>query len=153
MDYLDTKKERRHSIILFTGYICIAIAIALTAIILLYQAYGFGVTRKGDVTQNGLLFFSSQPNPANISVNGKLTRYTTNTRLSILSGVYKFEITRDGYRNWERMIEVEGGAVQHFDYPFLIPSKLSDKKIKTFATAPRFTTQSPDRRWLVVLQP
>ena len=153
MDYLDQKKEARHNIILFVGYICIAVAIVLTAIVLLYQAYGFGVTRKGDVTQNGLLFFSSQPNPANISINGKLSKYSTNTRMAILSGVYKFELTRDGYRNWERLIEVEGGAVQHFDCPFLIPTELSDKKIKTYATAPAFSTQSPDRRWLVVQQP
>lgn len=153
MDYLDRKKETRHSIILFIGYICIAIAIALTAIVLLYQAYGFGVTRKGDVTQNGLLFFSSQPNPANISINGKLSKYSTNTRMAILSGVYKFELTREGYRNWERLIEVEGGAVQHFDYPFLVPNELTDKKIKAYTETPVFSTQSPDRRWLVVQQP
>ncbi len=153
MDYLDTKKEFRHHIILFAGYICIAVAIVLTAIILLYQAYGFGVTKSGDVTQNGLVFFSSQPNPANISVNGKLSKYSTNTRMAILSGIYKFELTREGYRNWERLVEVEGGAVQHFDYPFLIPGELTDKKIKTLASAPAFTTQSPDRRWLAVLQP
>lgn len=153
MDYLDTKKEMRHRIILFTGYICIAIAIALTAIVLLYQAYGFGVTKSGDVTQNGLLFFSSQPSPANISINDKPSRYSTNTRMAILSGIYKFELSREGYRSWERLIEVSGGKVQHFDYPFLIPNELADKKIKTYETAPSFTTQSPDRRWLVVLQP
>lgn len=153
MDYLDTKKEKRHSIVLFTGYIGIAIAIVLTAMVLLYQAHGFGVTKSGDVTQNGLLFFSSQPNPANISIDGKQSRFTTNTRMAILSGIYKFELSREGYRSWERLIEVEGGAVQHFDYPFLVPNDLRDKKIDTYATAPAFTTQSPDRRWLVVLQP
>lgn len=153
MDYLDTKKEKRHSIILFAGYICIAVAIVLTAIILLYQAYGFGVTRKGDVTQNGLVFFSSQPNPANISINGALSRFTTNTRMAVLSGVYKFELSREGYHTWQRMVEVEGGAVQHFDYPFLIPNELTDQKIKEYTSAPAFSTQSPDRRWLVVQQP
>lgn len=153
MDYLDTKKEARHHIILFAGYICIAIAIVLTAIVLLYQAYGFGVTRKGDVTQNGLLFFSSQPNPANIVVDGKVSRYSTNTRMAMLSGVYRFELIREGYRNWERKIDVEGGKVQHYDYPLLIPNELTEKKTKTYSGAPAFTTQSPDRRWLVVQQP
>lgn len=153
MDYLDTKKEMRHRIVLFAGYICIAIAIALTAIVLLYQAYGFGVTRKGDVTQNGLLFFSSQPSPANVVINGKVSKYSTNTRMAMLSGVYRFELIREGYRNWERMIEVEGGKVQHYDYPLLIPNELTDEKIKTYTTAPAFSTQSPDRRWLVVQQP
>ncbi len=42
MDYLDPKKQFRHHIILFTGYILIAIAIVIASLILLYQAYGFG---------------------------------------------------------------------------------------------------------------
>jgi hypothetical protein len=153
MDYLDPKKEARHRLTLFAGYACIAVAIALTTLVLLYQAYGFGVTKNGDVTQNGLAFFSSQPSPANIVINGKPSKYSTNTRIAMLSGIYKIELVRDGYRNWQRTIEIDGGSVQHFDYPFLIPNDLRDKKIQSFAAAPALSTQSPDRRWLVIAQP
>ena len=69
------------------------------------------------------------------------------------SGIYHLKLQRDGYRDWQRTIEVEGGDVQHFDYPLLIPSKLTSKKLQTFATAPGLGTQSPDRRWLMVQKP
>lgn len=153
MDYLDPKKEQRHRLLLFVGYASIAVAIAMTTMVLLYQAYGFGINKKGDVIQNGLAFFSSQPNPANIYVNGKLSKYSTDTRVALPSGIYRIELVRDGYNSWKRVIEIEGGGVQHFDYPFLVPKILKSDVIKTFASAPGLSSQSPDRRWLLVQQP
>ena len=153
MDYLDPKKEARHRILLFAGYGAIAVAIGLTALVLLYQAYGFGVTRNGDVIQNGLAFFSSQPNPASITINNKATKYSTNTRIALPSAIYDVQLNRDGYHTWQRKIEIIGGGVQHFDYPFLIPTQLDDSKIHSYPSAPGVSTQSPDRRWLVINQP
>ncbi|MGC1176577.1 MAG: PEGA domain-containing protein [Candidatus Saccharimonadales bacterium] len=152
MDYLNPKKEQQHRIILLVGYVCVAIAIVIAAIILLYQAYGFGVGRNGAVIQNDLTFFSSQPHPANIYVNGKL-KDTTNTRLSLPAGIYRILLSRDGYRDWQRTIELEGGNVEHFDYPLLFPKTLISKKLQSFTAAPGLVTQSPDRRWLLVETP
>jgi hypothetical protein len=152
MDYLDPKKEFRHHIILFIGYICIAFAIVIATLVLLYQAYGFGIGKNGQVIQNSLVYFSSQPNPADIFINGKLNRARTNTRLSLPEGTYNIRIAQDGYRDWNRRVELEGGSVQHFDYPFLFPKTLTPKSIATYPSAPLFTSQSPDRRWLVTAQ-
>lgn len=153
MDYLDPKKEARHRILLFVGYILVGVAIVIGTLVLLYQAYGFGIGKNGTVIQNGLVFFSSQPNPANIYVDNKLNKSQTNTRLTLPSGIYHVRLARDGYHDWQRTIEVEGGDVQHFDYPFLIPSKLTSKKIADYTAAPGLMTQSPDRRWLLVQTP
>jgi hypothetical protein len=153
MDYLDPKKEARHRIVLMVGYVLVSAGIVIATLILLYQAYGFGIGKNGSVIQNGLAFFSSQPHPANIYLNGKLNKVQTNARVALPSGIYRVNLQRDGYRTWQRTIEIEGGDVQHFDYPFLIPKILSTKKIQTYASAPGITTQSPDRRWLLVEKP
>lgn len=129
----------------------IAIAIVIATLILLYQAYGFGLA-KGTVIQNGLTFFSSQPHPAKIYVNGAL-KTSTNTRLVLPAGVYQIKLSRDGYRDWQRKIELNGGSVQHFDYPFLFPKVLTTKTIHPYSSAPGLMTQSPDRRWLFIEQP
>lgn len=152
MDFLDPKKQRAHTIRLFAGYVLVAIALILTTTILLYQAYGFGVDKHGQVIQNGLVFVSSTPNPANIMVNGQL-RDQTNTRLNLPAGQYRFEVTRDGYRTWKRAVSVEGGSVEHFDYPFLFPNKLTPSVIKKYTTPPALSLQSPDRRWMLAQQP
>jgi hypothetical protein len=150
MDYLDIKKQRRHQVILFTGYGLIAIAIGFAATILLYQSYGFGI-KGGAVVQNGLTFFSSQPSPANIYINNVL-KDQTNTRLALNEGIYNIKLTREGYRDWQRTIEVDGGSVHHFDYPFLVPTSTTTKDIAALAPPP-LATQSPDRRWLLLEQP
>ncbi len=153
MEFLDPAKQTRHRIILWVGYVLVAIGIVIATLVLLYQAYGFGLGKNGTVIQNGLVFLSSQPRPANIYMNGKLSTHQTNARIAIPSGIYHLRLQRDGYRAWQRIIEVEGGDVQHFDYPLLIPKKLTSKKLQTFTTAPGLVTQSIDRRWLLVQKP
>lgn len=151
MDFLDPKKHRAHITRIIIGYVLIGIALMLTTIILLYQAYGFGVDRKGNVIQNGLVFVSSTPNPATIYVNGA-KRENTNVRLLLSSGQYTFELKRDGYRDWKRAVTVEGGSVERFDYPFLFPSNLQTSTVKKYDRQPSLVTQSPDRKWALVQQ-
>jgi hypothetical protein len=150
MEFLDPAKQTRHRVILWVGYVFVAIGIVIATLVLLYQAYGFGLGKNGQVIQNGLVFLSSQPNPAKIYLNGKLKNNQTNARVALPAGIYRVELKRDGYRAWQRSIEVEGGDVQHFDYPLLIPDRLVSKKLATFDGAPGLATQSPDRRWLLV---
>lgn len=152
MDYLDPKKQFRHNITLMVGYVLVGIAIVIGTIILLYQAYGFGLGKNGTVIQNGLFFFSSQPHPADIYINGALKPVRTNTRLSMPAGIYHVTLKRNGYRDWQRTITLDGGSVEHFDYPLLVPTLLSPKKVNTYASAPGLMTQSPDQRWLIVQQ-
>jgi len=153
MDYLDPKTELRHRIIILVGYALIGIAIAMATRLLLLQAYGFGLGKHGTVIQNGLTYFSSQPHPAQIYVNNQLESTTTNTRLFLPAGVYQVKLARTGYHDWQRKVELQGGDVQHFDYPLLIPNQLTTKKLRAYDTAPGLVTQSPDRRWLVIEEP
>lgn len=149
MEFLDPKKQRAHLIRLFTGYILIGIALILTTVILLYQAYGFGI-KNGEVIQNGLIFVSSKPGSADIYVNGKKRSETTNSRLLLPAGQYSFELQRQGYNPWKRAINLEGGTVQRFDYPMLFPAKLTTNVTKRYDMQPRIATQSPDRRWVLI---
>lgn len=149
MEFLDPKKRRAHTIRLFIGYFLIATALILTTVILLYQAYGFGI-KNGQVIQNGLIFVSSNPSAADIYVNGQKRSEQTNVRLLMPAGQYTFELKRDGYRPWKRAINVEGGTVSRFDYPLLFPTALTPTAKKTYDMQPRIASQSPDRRWVLV---
>lgn len=149
MDFFDPKKQKRHAIRLGVGYALIALALILATTILLYQAYGFGLDKRGQVIQNGLVFVSSQPTGADIDVNNQRYKSQTNTRMALPAGQYTVHIARGGYRAWQRAITVDGGSVERFDYPFLFPSKLATTVVKQYADAPSLVTESPDRRWLL----
>ncbi len=150
MDFLDPKKQRAHRIRMIVGYVLIGFALAIATTILLYQAYGFGID-NGKIVQNGLVFVSSQPGAADILVNGEL-KGQTNSRLNLPAGQYTFKIQRDGYHTWQRSIGVEGGSVEHFDYPLLIPTSLKTTTFAKYTAAPDVVLQSPDQRWLLVPQ-
>ncbi len=152
MDYLDPSKERAQTIRLLIGYVLVGVAILIATLILLYQAYGFGLSKDGEVIQNGLVFISSQPSNAQIYLDGKLNKSSTNAKLQLPEGQYKTELKRTGYTSWQRIISVPGGSLQHFDYPRLFPTDLKTTNLKPYETSPSLATQSPDRRWLVVQQ-
>ena len=151
MDLLDPKKRRIHNIKLAVGYVLVAIAIGLTTILLLYTAYGYGL-HKGQVIQNGLVFVSSTPDGSKVYVNGA-QQGATGERLFLEAGSYTMKIERNGYRTWQRAVTVEGGTVEHFDYPFLFPVDLHTSAMQAYSSAPDLATQSPDRRWILVEQP
>jgi hypothetical protein len=153
MDFLDSRKAARENILLLIGYVLIAVAVVLITLLLWRMAEGFGIDKKGQVIQRGLTFFSSHPSPADIRVNGQLESVKTNTRLVLPEGIYNVTLSRTGYYDWQRKIEVSGGKVLHFDYPFLFPKNAAVKKIASYAAGPAFSTQSPDHRWLMVQKP
>lgn len=150
MEFLDPRKQRAYMIRLFVGYFLVAIALALTAIILLYQANGFGITKNGKVVQNGLVFVSSNPNPADVYVDDQRYKDRTNTRILLQAGKYNFRLQRDGYRSWHRAISIEEGIVARYDYPLLIPETLSTNTVKSYASRPLLVTDSPDRRFIII---
>jgi hypothetical protein len=141
MDYLDPQK--------LIGYVCMAVAIIIATVVLVYQAYGFGIDKNGTVIQNGIVFFSSQPNPAKVYLNGTRAKFDTNARVALPASIYKVRMSRPGYQDWQRTIEVNGGSVTHYDYPLLLPTVAKTTTIAPLSTVPGLTTQSLDRRWLI----
>lgn len=150
MDFLDPKKKRAHRIRLFIGYGLMAIAIGIATTILVFEAYGFDLDRKtGTVIQNGLLFIDVHPEPAQITLNGE-DKGQTDARLVIPDGQYTVKLERDGYRDWQRTFRLEGSRIERLVYPFLFPEKLDSEDVQLYASAPAFSTQSPDRKWVLV---
>lgn len=149
MDFLDPEKRRRNTIQLLLGYVLVAIAVIMATVVLIYYANGFGMSRNGSLVQRGLVFVSSQPAGADLYVNGK-KKARTNTKLNLSTGRYSFDIKRPGYADWSRKIIVEGSSVDHYIYPLLFPKQLTSTPTTTFEAVPNVSSQSPDKRWVLL---
>lgn len=153
MDFLDPKKRKSHQRRLFIGYVLMAVLIGMVSILLLLQAYGYTYNlRTGSISQNGLMFIDSHPVPATLYLNGKL-KGVTDQRLVLQEGKYAISLQQTGYHNWEKTIDLKGGVIERFLYPFLFPAEIESSDIELYATQPSFVTQSPDRVWLVAHVP
>ena len=153
MDFLNPHKKRAHTIRLMIGYLLVAIALAMGTLILVLLSYGYDLDRKtGVVIQNGIVFVGAQPASADIYLNGKRQSSRTNTKLVVPAGPYSLQLKRDGYREWLHTFTLQGGSVEHIDYPLLFPKNLVTKDVELYSSMPSFSTQSPDRHWLVTQQ-
>lgn len=136
------------------GYGLVTIAIAMTSVILVYGAYGYGInTKTGAVIQNGLLFVDSKPGGASIYLNNQLQGSATSARLVLPAGNYDLTIKKVGYRDWTRKFTLDEHSITRYIYPLLFPTKLTPQNLKVYASEPPFITQTPDRHWLLAQIP
>lgn len=156
MDFLDPNKKRSHKIRLYLGYILSTIAIGLGAIVLLYATYGFGVDKKGNVFQNGLVFVASVPDAAEVNItndSGFNKQVITSERLVLPADTYKFEFLKQGYRPWTRTINLRGAYVERLVYALLFPEELVTSEVATYSAQTDFASATPDRKKLVIRRP
>lgn len=148
MDYLNPKTRKRHLIWLFVGYFLIAVAVGLAVFILYFLVAGFSY-KNGQVVQNGMLFVSSSPTGANITLNGA-AEGTTNRRITTESGRYTIGVSRQGYRSWSKTVDLVGGQIQGYNYPLLIPNLLSSSPALNLPGKIELISQSPDKSLILV---
>lgn len=85
----------------------------LTALLIAAAALGIIVYGKGyrpaweekKLTATGLLSATSDPNAAQVIINGKL-KTATNSTLNLEPGVYEVKITKEGYFPWRKTIKI-----------------------------------------------
>lgn len=153
MDFLDPKKRRQHRIRLIIGYCLVAIAACLAVYLLLLQTLGYDYDPKsGQVIRNGLIYVSTRPVSADVFANNEY-QGRSNLKMTVPSGKYDFVLKSKGYRDWFAKVNLDDGGISRLTYPLLIPQTLASKDIKKYDTAPTFISNSPDRHWLVTLQP
>ncbi len=84
-----------------------------TLLVVLYgKGYQFGFNPEGKpgISGTGILVATSNPDGAQVFINGHLTTATNNT-LNLFPGTYNVRIFKDGYFPWEKKIKVEKEVV------------------------------------------
>lgn len=157
MDFLDPKKRKAHVRRLYIGYLLVAIAIGLGAVVLLFASSGYGVDRSGNVFQNGLVFLASTPDSAQVKITNADKSFdetvVTSDRLELKADTYTFQYLKQGYKPWQNSFDIKGGSIERLVYPFLVPETLKTDVDEAYPAAPGLVTQSPDRRTILVQQP
>lgn len=149
MEYLDPSYKKKHTILLFIGYGLFGVIISLLALLFALEASGYYINRGGEILQNSLLFVNSDPDRAQIYVNGKLEGANTNAKLVLPEGKHTVEIYRSGFRTWKKDIQLEGGVVTFATYPYLFPDNTTSKAVAAYPEIKQIK-QSPNQENLAV---
>lgn len=88
---------------------CIVVGILLYVGILYARGYRFDED-TGQLSARGLLVTKSNPDGAQIYINGVL-KTATNSTLPLVPGSYQVEIKKDGFRSWSKKLTIEKEVV------------------------------------------
>ena len=95
------------------------ILLATIVVISLARGYQIDFTKK-EFSSTGILVATSDPDGAEVLINGKLKTATNNT-INLPPGIYKVKIVKDGFTPWEKEITIKKEEVFKTN-AFLFPS-------------------------------
>src|SRR5581483_5211609 len=87
----------------------IIIAIASVAVFLA-KGYRFS-PKTGSITGTGILSITSMPDQASVFLDGHLTTATNTNINSLIPKEYDVKITKEGFIDWEKKVQVKEGLV------------------------------------------
>ena len=126
----------------------IAVAALVTVLILIMLGYQFN-RADGRIEQGGLVQFESRPTGASVSIDGTAYGSQTNTKATLAAGGHFIKMERDGYKPWQKSVNVIPGSVLWLNYARLIPAELKPTHVAEFSTVTS-SAVSPDNKWMMI---
>ncbi|MCL2280573.1 PEGA domain-containing protein [Candidatus Saccharibacteria bacterium] len=113
-------------------------------------AMGFRIDwNDGKLTQVALLQFNSFPSGATVDINGQVLSTKTPTRANVKTGETTVIMSRQGYRSWQKTVDMSPSGVVWLNYVRLIPTSILTDTVKSFASVSEMR-ESPDKKWLLI---
>jgi hypothetical protein len=104
---------------------------------------------KGRLEQGALVQFDSKPNGADVAIDGKSINANTPSKQTVVAGPHSFTVTKSGYNNWSKVLNVKAGTLEWLDYVLLVPKNLPTESVATYNTV-YGEKASPDYKWMMV---
>lgn len=116
------------------GYILLGALIAGLTILLVAMGQGYSYSFKTHRwTQNGLVIIQSVPSGLMVTLDNKRLKKKTPYRQSFGVGKYDFELSKDGYFNWRKTVDVVASEVSLLEYVILMPRDPHQKTLDSQA--------------------
>lgn len=118
----------------------ITFMISAPMVILYTQGYRYN-SKHQRLDPTGTLVLSTVPSGATISLNGQALKFVTpKTLRAILPATYNVKLSKDGYRPWEKKLQIKAGSAIFVSNIRLwknsIPEKISDGIYQLFSPSP-----------------
>jgi hypothetical protein len=139
-----TKKQFIIRRILLSSIATLAVIIIATSAILFMLGYRLD-GGKG-LEQGALLQFDSQPSGADVYVDGLNINSRTASKKTVVAGTHSVRMTKTGYQDWNRTLDLDAGTLTWLDYILLVPKELPVQTVTDYEKLVGLTI-SPDSKW------
>lgn len=148
--YSPPSSPKKQAIRLAAIYAFMTIGVLVTVFILILIMLGYRFDRTaGTLEQGGLVQLGSIPSGANLTIDGSRLSATTSTKTTLMHGQHTIMMSRNGYSQWQKTVDVASGSILWLNYARLIPV---DLPVEDVASLPALTSTvpSPDRKWVAM---
>ena len=143
-----SKRKQLTQRIVTYSFMTVATLGLVTMLVFIMLGYQFD-NGDGKIEQGGLMQFDTQPNGADVTIDGTSFGTRTPSKSTVSSGQHYVTMSRSGYDTWRKSVSVEPGSVLWLSYARLIPNKLTPANVAEFSTVSS-TAVSTDSKWMVV---
>lgn len=148
--YKPTSKRKKRAQLAFI-YTLMSISIIAIVAILVLIMLGYRFNRfDGRVEQGGLVQFDSRPSGATVNVDGTTLANKTASKITLTTGRHTVTMSKDGYNDWKKDINVEAGSVLWLNYTLMLPKQLATSTTADLPAASSVLT-SPDRKYIAMI--
>lgn len=133
---IDQEQQRHHEPPvkkqLLLSFLVFFLLIGATILFVLYgRGYRLGFNQgEPQLAKTGILQISSKPTGSQVYIDGHLTT-ATNNAVNLTPGKYTIKITKDGYNEWEKDVQINREVVTSID-ALLLPKAPALQSISTF---------------------
>ncbi len=133
-----------------TIYTVMSVSVIVLVAILVFFMLGYQINRTdGKIEQGGLVQFNTQPAGADIKIDGITLGTRTAARKTMNTGQHAISMERQGYKTWQKSVEVTAGGILWLTYARLVPNELPTANVASFG-AVAGTASSPDNKWMAI---
>lgn len=140
-----TKKQFIIRRIILSSIATLAVIIIATAAILFMLGYRLD-GGNGRLSQGALLQLDSNPGGADVYIDGQNIGSRTATKQTVIAGTHTIKMTRAGYQDWNRTLDLPAGTLTWLDYTRLVPNERPVQTVTTYQALVGLTI-SPDSKW------
>lgn len=132
-------------------YSLMTFAVVGLVTLLIFATLGYRYNQGDGLVQTGLVQFGSRPSGAQVTIDSRDFSSRTPSKASLEPGSHAITMQRDGYKQWQKSVDVVSGAVLWLNYARLVPTELKPANVATFTTVSS-TAVSPDAKWMLVAE-
>ena len=149
MDVEQIKKRQTIKVIITETIMVLSVIGVLTVLMMIVS--GYWINQDFQVERQGMVQVSSTPTGANIIIDGEEGwMQKTNGSKILSSGEHVISLSKEGYGDWSKTINIKEGLMYRLNYPRLFPLERTAEKMAEYNNV-SISSVSPDRNSMLLI--
>lgn len=148
MYHPSSKRKQIIQRVVVYGFMSLTVVGLVVVLVLIMLGYQFN-QNDGRVEQGGLVQFNSRPTGGSVSIDGASFGTRTPSKTTLTAGQHYVTMQREGYKTWQKSVNVTAGGILWLNYTRFIPNELKTTNVTDFRSVSS-TSVSPDSKWMVI---